>query len=109
MRRSLFLAGDAFDEKLPRFQDWDLWLHFLTKGSVTFVHVPTVLATLHRQPDSISLGRETRRARALTRILAKYIRFFAVRPFALLWLLARVLLGPLRNAMRRLKSGMGRG
>lgn len=100
MWRSLLAECGEFDESLPRFQDWDLWIQFLTKRSAVFRHVPTVLATLYRQPDSISAGRELDRMRALARILVKHAGFFILRPFALLWLVLRILLGPLRDARR---------
>lgn len=101
MRRALLASGGVqFDEGLPRFQDWDLWLQLLAKKPAVFRHVPAVLATLHRQSDSISVGRERDRMRSLTRILVTRTGFFVSRPPALVWLVLRVLLGPPREALR---------
>lgn len=50
LRRSLF---PGFDEALPRFQDWDLWLTLLERG-VTGTYVPRTLFTAHYRPGDIS-------------------------------------------------------
>lgn len=72
------LGGEtAFDERLPRLQDWDLWLTLATKGRFAFL--PAVLVRQHLSDDSI-----TRDAQAyfdaLELILAKHRKSFRRRP-----------------------------
>lgn len=79
-----------FDVRLPRLQDWDLWLSIINEA--TFVHVPRVLVTQHLQSDSITLGDEKRLYVALRLITNKHWRILARKPlsFARFWLAARL-------------------
>jgi glycosyltransferase involved in cell wall biosynthesis len=52
VRRSVLQAAGAFDDRLPRLQDWDLWIRL---AMITrFAHVPEPLVRVHLTPDSIS-------------------------------------------------------
>ncbi|MEJ2216107.1 MAG: glycosyltransferase family A protein [Gemmatimonadota bacterium] len=52
VRRDAFGQVGGFDARLPRLQDWDLWLRLA--AAATFRHVPDALAVIHRSPHSIS-------------------------------------------------------
>ena len=79
-----------FDVRLPRLQDWDLWLSILDQA--TFIHVPRVLVTQHLQSDSITAGGEYRLYVALRLITQKHWRILGRQPLSLarLWLAARL-------------------
>ena len=47
------VAG-GFDETLPAYEDWDLWLRMSQSG--TFRHVPAVVGTHHWHEDAVSAG-----------------------------------------------------
>lgn len=79
-----------FDSRLPRLQDWDLWLSIIDQAR--FVHVPRVLVTQHLQHDSITAGDEYRLYAALRLITQKHWRVLARKPLSLarFWLAARL-------------------
>jgi glycosyltransferase involved in cell wall biosynthesis len=79
-----------FDVRLPRLQDWDLWLSIIDQA--TFIHVPRALVTQHLQSDSITLESEYRLYVALRLITEKHWRVLARRPLSLarFWLVARL-------------------
>ncbi|MEJ2185764.1 MAG: glycosyltransferase family 2 protein [Gemmatimonadota bacterium] len=52
VRRDVFRQVGGFDARLPRLQDWDLWIRLAAVAS--FLHVPDTLAVIHRSRDSIS-------------------------------------------------------
>lgn len=52
VRRALFEAVGGFDERLPRLQDWDLWLRLGERTGFVFVDAP--LARSHFTAGSIS-------------------------------------------------------
>lgn len=57
MKRSLFTQVGGFDERLPRLQEWDLWLRM---GLVTdFAFVDRVLVRGQAGPDGISASSES--------------------------------------------------
>jgi glycosyltransferase involved in cell wall biosynthesis len=57
MQRSLFERAGGFDESLPAFQDWDLWLRL---GLLTrFAYVPVVLVRGEFVPGGISGSSQT--------------------------------------------------
>jgi glycosyltransferase involved in cell wall biosynthesis len=89
--RSL-LVQVPFDEALPRFQDWDLWLSLLRHEDVEFHHVPDALVDIRRQPSSISESGRRLRGVALRRIVRKHWRVFAPDPYAVVRVLARAYL-----------------
>ncbi|HUG39951.1 MAG TPA: glycosyltransferase family A protein [Longimicrobiales bacterium] len=52
VRRALLLECGGYDERLPRLQDWDLWLRLAARTGVA--HVGRVVARIHRGPVAIS-------------------------------------------------------
>lgn len=79
----------AFDESLPRLQDWDLWLGLL--GRAQFAHCSRPLVRQYLQTDSITAGGVSLYV-ALRIITKKHWRVMARRPlrFGRLWLAARI-------------------
>lgn len=53
VRRSSLLKVGGFDEAVPKFKDWNLWLR-LQKSGATFLHVPIIVAEVSANGDSIS-------------------------------------------------------
>ena len=70
-RRALLDDVGGFDERLPRLQDWDLWIRVATRAR--FVHVPTPLARIHVTRGSISSDSDALRS-ACAIIAAKHER-----------------------------------
>lgn len=71
MKRSLFTQVGGFDERLPRLQEWDLWLRM---GLVTdFAFVDRVLVRGQAGPDGISASSESL-TRAANIMLDKWSR-----------------------------------
>ena len=66
-RRALNAVG-GFDERLPRLQDWDLWLRLAAR--LRFRLLPQPLVRIHRTVDSIS-GRSDALVRAAAMIADK--------------------------------------
>jgi glycosyltransferase involved in cell wall biosynthesis len=54
--RTAFEAVGGLDERLPRYQDWDLWLK-LAKAGFSFVEHPTPSVRLYLSDDSITTNR----------------------------------------------------
>jgi len=52
VRQECFKKVGLFDEKLPRFQDWDLWLRISRHYNFEFIDEP--LAIINELPDAIS-------------------------------------------------------
>lgn len=50
------LINEMFDDKLPRFQDWDLMIRIALKYKIAFINIPQV--NVYVQEDSISKSRE---------------------------------------------------
>jgi glycosyltransferase involved in cell wall biosynthesis len=90
--RSL-LDETKFDTRLPRLQDWDLWLS-LTARNVRFQHVPVPLVQVNVQADSITRNSEAYYL-ALRMILWKHRRQFVRSPYEYLRNIARVVVGPI--------------
>lgn len=57
VRRQAFKAVGGFDEKIERYQDWDLWLSMLGRG-MTGTYVPEVLFVALYVDDGITKGIE---------------------------------------------------
>src|SRR3990167_574247 len=53
VKRSALLEVGGFNEEIPKFKDWNLWLR-LHKRGYSFVHVPIVVAYVYPQKQSIS-------------------------------------------------------
>lgn len=53
VRREALLKVGGFDEAVPKFKDWNLWLR-LQKSGASFLHVPIIVAEIHTLPESIS-------------------------------------------------------
>lgn len=88
------LRERGFDPQLRRFQDWDLCLSLIQRGTISFIHEPTVAATLYRLEDSISEGSTKLRSASLRRILRRHVRLFIRHPSALGRLVVRAYLRP---------------
>lgn len=69
VRRSLLERVGGFDERLPRLQDWDLWIRLAALTRFAFVPMP--LARIHISPASISTDSSALRS-ACEIIAAKY-------------------------------------
>jgi glycosyltransferase involved in cell wall biosynthesis len=52
VRRTCLDQAGMFDERLPRLQDWDLWLRLATRCQ--FAYLPRTLVRLHASPGSLS-------------------------------------------------------
>lgn len=53
VRREALLEVGGFDESVPKFKDWNLWLR-LQKRGYKLLHIPIIVAEVTSQPDSIS-------------------------------------------------------
>lgn len=96
--RSL-LGPTSFDVRLPRLQDWDLWLSLFDRAS--FVHVPVPLVHLHVQADSLSENAPAY-FRALRIVLRKHFWTLARSPLGLARNMAKAAIGrPLRTGRTR--------
>jgi glycosyltransferase involved in cell wall biosynthesis len=60
----------GFDEQLPRYQDWDLWLHMVLKKGYRGVYVPEALFSYRVHNQSLSYRED--RDRAVWAIRRKY-------------------------------------
>jgi len=69
VRKECFIECGCFDEKLPRLQDWDLWLRLAQRHEFKFINQPLVHTTLSK--DSISIDDESLIA-AFQLLLEKY-------------------------------------
>lgn len=52
-RREALLKVGGFDEDVPKFKDWNLWLRIQKNGG-SFMHVPIIVATVNTNEESIS-------------------------------------------------------
>ncbi|MFH1061305.1 MAG: glycosyltransferase family 2 protein [Candidatus Omnitrophota bacterium] len=77
IRRQCLAQVDMFDEKLPRLQDWDLWLRLSEKFK--FFYIPEPLAIVYKTTDAIS-EKSSSLAVGLEIILKKFLKDFAVYP-----------------------------
>lgn len=77
VRRNAIAACGGFDETLPRFQDWDLFLSLSALGDFAFVD--QVVTESGDAPSRITHGRDAERI-ALERILSKHAALFALEP-----------------------------
>jgi glycosyltransferase involved in cell wall biosynthesis len=69
VRRECFDRAGPFDERLPRLQDWELWLRI--SKHYQFKHIDDPLVLVYHTPDSISADRSAI-ARAFELILEKH-------------------------------------
>lgn len=53
VKRTALLAVGGFDEDVPKFKDWNLWLRLHKNGSL-FIHIPIIVAEVYPQKDAIS-------------------------------------------------------
>lgn len=54
IRRDALIKIGGFDQDVPKFKDWNLWLR-MQKGGGSFMHVPIIVAEVSASsPDSIS-------------------------------------------------------
>lgn len=53
IKRSAITDIGGFDENIPKFKDWNLWLRLQKNGAI-FVHVPIITTEVHHLKDSIS-------------------------------------------------------
>lgn len=53
VRRSALINVGGFDEAVPKFKDWNLWLRLQKSGS-RFMHIPIIVFEIHTTPNSIS-------------------------------------------------------
>jgi glycosyltransferase involved in cell wall biosynthesis len=99
-RKKVVQEAGGFDERLRRFQDWEIVLRIFSRYGVVFVNQP--LVTVEVMADSIS---RNYRAGILSRsyIMKKHVRLFVRYPFLLLRFLAGILvraaLIPFRTAV----------
>ena len=71
-RRECIDRAGYFDERLPYFEDWDLWLRIALEYKVK--HIPEVSSVYHIHPGSISLAPDKKEVIETTRqeIIRKY-------------------------------------
>ncbi len=53
VKRSALLTVGGFDEDVPKFKDWNLWLR-LHKSGHLFMHVPIIVTEVSQQVESVS-------------------------------------------------------
>ncbi len=53
MKRDILLEIGGFDENIPKFKDWNLWVR-LQKFGKSFVHIPIIVTDVYLQKESIS-------------------------------------------------------
>jgi len=53
VKRKSVVAVGGFDENIPQFKDWNLWLR-MQKNNAAFVHVPIFITEVFHHGDSIS-------------------------------------------------------
>lgn len=53
VKRSTLLSVGGFDENVPKFKDWNLWIRVQKNGG-RFLHVPIIITTVSLQKVSIS-------------------------------------------------------
>lgn len=53
VRKDALLDVGGFDENVPKFKDWNLWIR-LQKAGYPFIHVPILVADVRIEADSIS-------------------------------------------------------
>lgn len=97
-----------FDPSLRRFQDWDLWLTASRRPEVEFRQVEAVVVDVFQGADSITQGSARVRTRALAQILRKHRGLLIRSPWALVRLLARIVV-PRRADLARAARGPARG
>lgn len=52
-KRQSVLAVGGFDEEVPKFKDWNLWLR-MQKNRAVFCHVPIIVTEVHHLKESVS-------------------------------------------------------
>lgn len=60
VRRSALENVGGFDESVPKFKDWNLWLR-LQKSGATFLHVPIIVAEVSAGENSVSTKFEVKK------------------------------------------------
>jgi len=88
--RAGLLLDTKFDVRLPRLQDWELWLRL--RSNTQFTHVPVPLATLYRQADSLTQSDAAYFA-ALRLIVAKHWKSMASHPLFFAKHVAKCIIG----------------
>ena len=88
--RAELLENTPFDVRLPRLQDWELWLRL--RPQARFTHVPIPLATLYRQADSLTQS-DTAYFVALRLIVAKHWKSMASHPLFFAKHVAKCIIG----------------
>lgn len=53
VKRKTLLTVGGFDEAVPKFKDWNLWIRIHKYGG-TFLHIPIIVANVFSQKNSIS-------------------------------------------------------
>jgi glycosyltransferase involved in cell wall biosynthesis len=53
VKRSALMAVGGFDQDVPKFKDWNLWLR-LQKWGASFIHIPIIITEVSQQKDSVS-------------------------------------------------------
>lgn len=53
VKKSCLIEVGGFDETVPKFKDWNLWLR-LHKRGYHFLHIPIIITQVYPQKDSIS-------------------------------------------------------
>lgn len=80
VRRECLLAVGLFDERLPRLQDWELFIRLAKQFRFACVDAPLVLE--HHDADCIT-SNPAAHLNAIEAILQKHADLFATRPVAL--------------------------
>lgn len=78
--RTAFEAVGGLDERLPRYQDWDLWLK-LAQAGFSFVEHPTPSVRLYLSDDSITTNRAFY-GYAMALLLAAHTNAYRMYPLA---------------------------
>lgn len=53
VRRATIESVGGFDEAVPKFKDWNLWLRLQKRGA-TFLHIPIIVAEVSASDNSVS-------------------------------------------------------
>ena len=59
IKKSKFIEIGGFNEEIPKFKDWNLWLR-LSKVGALFFHIPIIVSNVYVQEDSISTKYENK-------------------------------------------------
>ena len=75
IKKECYLRTGGFDEKFPRFQDWDFFIRLISEKKCKVTYLPKITAINYIQKDSISYNNEALRC-AYPLLLRKHLKLF---------------------------------